>query len=150
MNSCTNCNKQFCISLLDTDRNSPFLFHWTVNLPFGATHLIIQFTSDTWNGTAFSSPPLPPARFFKVWPSSRSPPASTPSPFSPLKSPGHVRFIRNDKCCSLAVPLQNSHLSGLRTFHSCQLFHLARTQILHNIILVGGGEWGSPCLAEAL
>lgn len=65
-------------------------------------------------------------------------PPSTPSPFSPLKSTGHMCFIRNDKCCSLAVPLQNSHLSWLRTFHSCQLFQLIRTQILQKIILVGG------------
>lgn len=65
-------------------------------------------------------------------------PPSTPSPFSPLKSTGHVCFIKNDKCCSLAVPLQNSHLSWPWTFQSCQLFHLTWTQILQKMFLVGG------------
>lgn len=50
-----------------------------------------------------------------------------PSLFSQPKSNRHVRFFRNDKCCTLAVPLPTSRLSWLKTFHSCQLFHLTLT-----------------------
>lgn len=77
-NLCTNCKKLFCILLLDVKKNSTFLFHWTVNCPFGTTHLIIQFSSDTRNGRSDTALPFfphnpSPSHFFNVWQSYHSP-----------------------------------------------------------------------------
>lgn len=64
--------------------------------------------------------------FWKVW-TPHSGPHHCLQHSSQLKSTGHVCFFRNDKCCTLAVPLPTSHLSWLQTFYSCQLFHLTLT-----------------------
>lgn len=117
---------------------------WTKTARFSSTEPWTGLWNDTFNHSIYIWHSDREKRYgFKILPSLQPPPSrvisikydhlpaappSTPSPFSPLKSAGHMCLIRNDKCCSLAVPLQNSHLSWQRTFYSCQLFDLTLTQ----------------------
>lgn len=93
--------------------------------------------------------PCPLSLKYDTPPNPHPNPLPPPSLFSQLKSTGHVCFFRNDKCCTLAVPLPTSHLSWLETFYSCQLFHLTLTQTPRKPVLVG--KWASlKCLVEAV
>lgn len=90
------------------------------NLQLGLGEVIWLYCSFFIQTSSRITPPCPLSLKYE--------PPPPPSPFSLLKSTGHVCFIRNDKCCTLAVLLPTSHLSWLATFYSCQLFHLKLTQ----------------------
>lgn len=123
-------------------KNGRSLFIWTVALWNDTfSHFIYMWrwgreerhgvTASSFLPVALSPLPCPLSLKYDPLPAAPTtppPPSPPPSPFSQLKSTGHVCFIRNDKCCTLAVPLPTSHLSWLETFYSCQLFHLTLTQ----------------------
>ena len=116
-----------------TKKNNRSLFIWTFKWHIHSFNLHVKVGGwEKWCGvTALSSStpvaPSPLPLKYDPPPPWRTP-THTPSPFGQPKSTGQVCFIRNDKCCTLAVPLPTSHLSWLETFYSCQLFHLTLTQ----------------------
>jgi len=101
----------------------------TVELLIQSFNVRVRIGEVIWLNSSSSSPQIA---------LSLLPPTPPTSLLSQLKSSGHAGFFRNNKCCTLAVPLPISHFSWLRTF--LQLSALSPLTLTHaqKTVLVGG------------